>query len=267
MISEKYGDPVLKIDHSGCYAYVYDGATQIKENTSEATISQYRIMLDGSIVPLQPAVIHLGRIAIWDLILHPDGRSIYAICSKWDGKDEDEECVMQLHVGSDGGLTPLVPAEAPIGAYGTSFVIAPNGQNSYTIGGKDGLQIDQYRISPLGELSPLASIKIPSATPGASVTLDPAGHFAYVVSQDDGVIHQFQIGAQGALTALKQKKVDTGTLPNILYIDPQTHFLCLSNLHGGDLALYRINGGALAPAKPGTLNTDTAPVSVAFVLR
>lgn len=271
LIPERYGNPVLKLDPSGRYAYIYDVATQLKANKTEVTITQCRIMPDGSLVPLQPALVHLGQNAIWDLVLSPNGRNAYAILSKWGVKDEDSTYVTQFSVRPEGALVPLTPSELGLGYYATTLSIAPDGKRAYSQGGPKGPLVVQYKISSKGALSLTTHQEAASQASGMSFTLAPTGQFAYAVSYTESSgesrIFQYALDPSGLLHPLNPKSIAVKLGPASLYIDPLCQFLYTQGPGETDLSLYRINTGLISLVKPRIFSAKTAPDSVTFVVR
>jgi 6-phosphogluconolactonase len=89
---------------------------------------------------------------------------------------------------------------------------------------------------------------IPAGVKPRSITVDPSGLHAYVVNSADDTVSQYNIGANGLLTAMGTPTVQTGTTPWQMVIHPNGGFAYVTNKNDGNVWQYAIdpNSGELS---------------------
>jgi 6-phosphogluconolactonase (cycloisomerase 2 family) len=189
-------------DPSGHYVYVV--------NSGDATISQYSVSADGSLMPLLPAIVRIAgpfQFAGFAMSVDPGGQFLYVVGSPRDPPGPSLS-IAQYSIQSDGTLVPLAQAYLTLSiAASGSLAIDPEGRYAYLRGATNvpGGLIAQFSIGPDGTLSPLVPATV-AAMPGTvAVTIAPGGHTAYVMSACidtacNGQIEHYLIGADGTLT-------------------------------------------------------------------
>ena len=104
-----------------------------------------------------------------------------------------------------------------------------------------------------GCLSLLFAISL--ALPQCSSAQTSAAHqpeFAYAVDQNSNLIFAYNVGANGALTALGKSPFPAGNAPTGVAVDPSGHFLYVANVLSNNVAGYAIGqDGTLKPV-PGS---------------
>ena len=129
--------------------------------------------------------------------------------------------VSQYSIGTDGTLSPLVPATVRAGDRPFSITVAPSGPFAYVANFDT---ISQYSVGTDGRLSPLTPATVAAGTRTRSVTVDPQGQFAYVASSASNDVSQYSIGADGTLSPLTPATVAAGTSPHSVTVDPSGQF-------------------------------------------
>jgi 6-phosphogluconolactonase (cycloisomerase 2 family) len=87
--------------------------------------------------------------------------------------------------------------------------------------------------------------------------------YAYVANAGSNNISQFNIGTDGALTAMITAKVSAGTNPYSIAIDPAVKYAYVANSGSNNVSQYIIGtDGALAPMSTTTVDAGTNPYSV-----
>jgi 6-phosphogluconolactonase len=189
-------------DPTGRYVYVV--------NSGDATISQYAVGTDGSLVALSPAVVLIAgpfQFAGFALSVDPGGQFLYVVGSPRDPPGPTAS-IAQYSIESDGTLVPLAQAYLTLSVSASgSLAIDPGGRHAYLPGATNapGGLISQFSINPDGTLSPLTPATLAATQGTAAVTIAPSGKTAYVMSRCvdtacDGQIEPYTIGENGTLT-------------------------------------------------------------------
>ena len=247
----------LAVDPSGKYVYV----TNLKGGASNTggSISQYGIQADGTLAPLNPAVIAQGG-GSTDILVHPTGKWAYAVSSKNPGA-----AVVQYTIGADGTLTQASSALTSY-VFPNFLTIDPSGRFLYvTI--QNG-SIDQFTIDPTtGALTAMTPASVNFTGAGSTtfaVTVHPSGKWAYVTDYY-GAIAEYAIDpATGALSPLADTTVDGAVqFAAWITVDPSGKYAYVANAGtttnaisqytvGADGKLTAMTPASVAATSPGT---------------
>lgn len=164
----------------------------------------------------------------------------------------NSSAIGQFTVGSDGALTPLTPATAPIAAGGPGW-IAVDPSSSYFFAASETTPnvINQFVISDDGTLAPNA---IPSINGGDSYypfTFTADGKFAIVPNLPNSSVSTFSLGTSGSLSAVGT--YFAGQLPISAAIDPSGKYVyvgCVGNGYGMIYGYSLGVDGSLTPLSP-----------------
>ena len=158
-----------------------------------------------------------------------------------------------------GALTKQAADHATSGLTSTAVAVRPNGDSMY-VADQTSNTISQYRIAPDGTpvpMSPATVAATGSASPvGLLVSAD--GLRLYLLNQGTEVVAWYNIGADGALSALVGS-VATGAGPLAMVLSPDGHSLYVSNFTAGTISQYDVGAGGGLTAK--------SPASVAAVAK
>ena len=94
-------------------SYAYVG------NRGGTTVSQYRIVSDGTLLPLTTPTVAAGNHPSW-VAVHPNSLHAYVT-------NLDDGTVSQFNIGADGMLSPLAPATVGTGGTPRCIDVEPNG--------------------------------------------------------------------------------------------------------------------------------------------
>ena len=145
-----------------------------------------------------------------------------------------------------GALTEAAD-HATSGLTSTAVAVRPNGDSMY-VADQTSNTISQYRIAPDGTpvpMSPATVAATGSASPvGLLVSAD--GLRLYLLNQGAEVVAWYNIGADGALSALVGS-VATGAGPLAMVLSPDGHSLYVSNFTAEISQYDMAAGGGLTP--------------------
>ena len=235
-VAAGHGPMGISLGPGGRFAYVMD--------RDAGAICQYRLTAAGQLIPLSPTSVRCffrpqsiafdstGRFAY---VTGPDGTATYGV--------------------TGGALTPTSAAPVQAGRFPEAAAFTPDGRFAY-IPCLDGVY--QYRAGTGGTLTPLTPAM--GGTGGATIlslgqniAVDGTGRFVYVVrhvNNGNGLIDQYRVGVDGALSPLTPPTVDTPNAPVAVRIDPANQFAYVTTLDDMG-ARYRIGAnGALTPLPP-----------------
>jgi YVTN family beta-propeller protein len=164
-----------------------DGGSLYATNASAGTISQYDVdPTDGSLTPKATPTVPAGSVP-YAIAVSPDGQSVYVTNRVSSGS------VRRYAVGAGGALdpTPTIAAAAtrPAGVLATDDAVYVTNFASDTIA----------RYDTDAALTREADVPGPHSPFGMS--LSPDGHSLYVAGFGSGTVGQYDVGADGALTA------------------------------------------------------------------
>lgn len=228
-------------------------------NSTDGTLSQYRIQANGTLAPLSPATLTIpGRIPN-ALVVSPDSRFLYVATFLYATKDPNGEAVVsQFRIKADGTLSSLSPATVPLKETGqpVSITVDPKGRFAY-VANFSGHDVSQLHINKNGTLALLTPPYAASGDIPTSVTTDATGRFVYAACQRDSSLWQYQIKDDGTLAPLTPTPLylvqsdGGGSNPSFLAHHPTKPLLYVTNGDGRNLITYRIDGkGALSPTGP-----------------
>jgi 6-phosphogluconolactonase (cycloisomerase 2 family) len=181
-------------------------------NLGDDTISQYAVGAGGVLMALSPPAVSVTGpfpyAAGYSVSVDPSGRFLYVVTMPQDPPGLSAS-IAQYSIGSDGTLTPLVPAYVSVPASASGpLAIDPSGQHAYLAGATSapGGQVSQFSIGADGTLAQLAPATVLATRAAIGVTIAPSGQTAYVLSTCvdnacDGQVAQYTIGANGVLTS------------------------------------------------------------------
>ena len=113
-------------DPSGRYVYVV--------NSGDATISQYSVGTDGSLMALSPAIVRIAgpfQFASFALSMAPGGRVLYVVSSPKDPPGPTAS-IAQYAIQSDGTLVSLAQAYLTLSVSASgSLALEPDGRYAY----------------------------------------------------------------------------------------------------------------------------------------
>lgn len=193
------------------------------------------------------------------------GKYVYVVNNV--GDSVSEYAITQTGA-SAGALTLLSTTPVPTGAtpfFGTTDVnghifVANSGDKTvsvFSINSSTGLLIQ------VGSKFPVAA-----ASTVFNVLTDPTGKYLYILDSPAtaGQVFAYNLDSTGAITTQIGTAQATGQSPIGMAIDPTGALLAIDNNIDNTISLYKVSTttGALTPASPATVNTDTAPQFVTF---
>ncbi len=176
--------------------------------------------------------------------------------------------ISQYDIGARGALTPK--AIPTIGAGTGPFGIAasPDGKSVYVTNHFTD-DISQFDVEATGGLSP----KVPATVTNTGslaqgLAVSPDGKSVYVANGTGaGGVSQYDVGANGALTAKATPTVSAGNEPFEIAVSPDGASVYVTNVatHGpGGVSQYDVGaGGALTPKATPTVDTGDSPSGIA----
>lgn len=169
-----------------------------------------------------------------------------------------------------GTLTPNDPPSAalPAGSGPRHFAFHPNHRWLYAINERAATIATFSWDSRTGVLT--AGGSVPTTPPGvktdstAEIAVHPNGRFVYGSNRGHDSIAVFQVGEDGALTAVEHEPTQ-GRTPRNFALDPTGRWLIAANQRSDTLAVFRVDQatGALTPS--GAPTTVGSPVCVLFM--
>jgi 6-phosphogluconolactonase (cycloisomerase 2 family) len=238
-------------------------------NSTDATISQYTIGLDGALTSLGTPI-GTGGTSPNVVTVDPTGRFAYVtnFGSNTVARfsiDAATGALSFLGTVSTGGLTPYSVAVDPTGRY--AYVTNQDDPHGATN------SIAQFTIGSDGRLTAIGSgiVALPAGRVPYQITVDPTGRHAYVANKfagnetGTGSISQFDIdAATGALTLMNQVSSDTWSIG--IAINPAGTFAYVSNIGANTVSQFSIDpatgGLTLVPAN--TQATENRPYPMAI---
>ena len=194
--------------------------------------------------------------------------------------------VSMYSIGNNGALTPLSKPTVATGLYPAGIVVNSAGTFAYVVNRSQD-SVSMYKIDrTTGILSPLivsGSYTVGTGSIPVGIAISPNGNFLYVTNTGNpsndsaigcdttqincslnGTVSMYTINSQGALTSIGTKRT-SGTLPNIITIDPAGSYAYVTN-HGSDsITQFKINGdGSLSYVLCSTQDTGFFPVGMSI---
>ncbi len=268
VVSLGIGFGVTACGPSNTIDFIY--VTSSKPNPGQ--INVYKVDSQaGSLIPIADSPYSSGgRNPVAD-VASADGKYLYVV-------NHDDNTVVQFAIGTDGKLYPQrtcntpgsFPIQLAINKAGTYLYVVTTYQPNFSssIPGPGALVV--FPISSNGQLGATASPCIPVAngTNGffplgknpVAVNVLPSGGYVYAVNEGDATLSAFQVGSNGALTAIGTYPV--GVAPNAIASDPTNKFLYVTDGAANQMIGYLIqtNGTLINMQTP--FKTDNLPDSV-----
>lgn len=183
-----------------------EGELNIAGGISGASISQYAVGTDGTLMPLTPAEVTAG-VRPGAITIDPSGQFVYV---RSGNGTSGGTTIWQFNISASGALAPMsTPSVSSFDSIG-SMVIDPAGAYLYS---SRGLDLLRYPINADGSLAtPLVQTLL--TTGGLrGITFDRAGEHAYIGGENehgDGVVYQFSVASDGSLTAMTPPSIEIG---------------------------------------------------------
>ena len=231
-------------------------------NAGSASVSQYSIAADGSLVPLATATVPAGAQPT-SITRDVFGRYAYVANVGTGGG------ISQYTIGADGVLTPMSPALVATGNQPQAVVVDPTGQYAYVANWQDST-VSQYQLatSPPGSLLPLAVPTVPSGSLPYDLAVSPTGLYVYAANSGDNTVSQYAIGADGTLSVLAPAVgtgAGTGAQAVSVTVHPTGLYVYVANSGGSSVSQFAVGAdGTLSPLPtPRVTTAGTRPQSVA----
>jgi YVTN family beta-propeller protein len=246
----------VTIDHANRYAYV--------ANLGEATISQYKIGLDGALAALTPSKVATGQNPA---SVYVDPTNKFAYVANFNSGNANPtpgpSTISQYLIGSDGTLAPMSTPTVVSGSSPDSLVVDPTGHYLYVANMGDN-NLGQYTINPDGSLTAMTVATIPTGVRPFSVVVDPTAKYVYVANQTDNTISEYTIGAGGALTVMAGSPVAAGMSVSSVTVDPTGKYLYAANRGTTTISQYNISptDGSLSPMTAPTAASGLHPTAI-----
>jgi|GEM_PF-2375848 len=188
---------------------------------------------------------HTALDSVSDVVISPDGKSLYAI--------EDTTRVDQFDIGTGGSLTAKTPASVGPASPPTNFgqqqaAISPNGRSLYvtahdsSCGAGGGASVVlRYAIGSGGHLAaPQTFAATPNSAQVGGVAVSGDGKSVYVAKATCGTggggVLQYNVSASGGLTEKSPFSVNAGTFMMAIAASPLAPQCVVPNLKGKTLA-------------------------------
>jgi len=277
-------------DLTGKFLYVADYASQ--------GISQFKINADGTLSPLTPAVVAVGKVP-YSLAVNPKSgtHTLYV-----GADDQHGGALYQYNINADGTLTPLLPTNVFGSAVPFNTVIDPAGKYMYEVDLHNGIRgfviaadgtvtqngpdfkADLYdfygtAIAPDGKMLYVSAgqnqgirldringdgtlTNVGSVSDFANdMTIDPSG--PYLIVDSPSGINTYLIGANDTLTKIGSGTANaSGTARSAMTPDFK-HLYVVGGLVSDTISQYAINSdGSLTALAPLTVATGKQPLDI-----
>lgn len=248
----------LAFEPNGAFAYVI--------NSGDSNLTQYSVDSQGRLTRTAKTATVTGSNP-WNLMFTPDGK--FAYTSNFGTNILIGSTVQQYSVGASGaGLAALNPPSVITNVRPAGSAVDPTGANFYlAVLGND--ELDHFMITSGGQLSLIAPYGLATASAPIYVALNQSGQNLYVVNYSSvaaiapGTVAQFSIDSSGALTALNNPTVATGSAPVWFALEPRGQYAYVANSGDNNLSAYSVAAdGSLTLL--GTITTGVAPFAVAM---
>jgi 6-phosphogluconolactonase len=154
---------------------------------------------------------------------------------------------------------PSVTAGIGVG----SVTVHPGGRFAYSPNTVDGT-ISQFTIdATTGSLVAMTTPSVPSGEPSPSLTvIDPTGKYLLALDGANGLLTEFSIGTDGALTSMPTSAV-VGPNASFGAFDLSGRFFYISNGPDNTISQFSFAAdGTLAPLSPATVATGAQPTQL-----
>jgi len=267
----------LSIDPGGKFLYVVGSPRDPPGPT--ASITQYSIQSDGTLVSLAQAYLTLSVSASGSLAIDPGARYAYLP----GATNAPGGLISQFSINADGTLSPLTPATVAAAQGTIAVTIASSGQMAYVMSACidtacDG-QIEPYTIGANGTLTPTGVVTLTGAhvNPVEMLT-DGSGAYllanAMGVDTNAGAVYQYAVESTGALAAdtpaslsVASGSVAVSTYGSNLYaLSANAIGFASGQPPGGHIDHYVIGSGGLLTAVSTTTVAGSLPTSMTLVV-
>jgi DNA-binding beta-propeller fold protein YncE len=180
-----------------------DGSSAYVTNLTDGTIAQYDVGAGGALTPKDPAAVTSGTRPS-GIAVSSDGASVYVTNQVASGT------VSQFSVDAESGeLTAKAQPTVAAGSQPRGIVAA---DGHVYVANSGSSTISQYAADGSGDLSQLAPALATVRSP-FGLALAPSGDSLYVAGFSDGVVGQYDVGADGALAAKTPASVAANASP------------------------------------------------------
>lgn len=234
-------------------------------NRFDGSLSQYRILADGSLEALAPPLAVGGQLE--GLALDASGRYLYA-------SDLSGDKVWQFRITPAGTVEALTPAAIDVDAEVAprNLVASPASARIYLSDG-NGAGMLVFDIGSNGALVPAAPDRLAldhfatdiTFTTGAPLRARPRA--AYVINSVDDDISQLLLDVNGTVTGFGDSNPATGASPAAIAAHPSGKYIYVANYNDDTISQFR---RSTAPQDVDTLQpigdaqaTDIAPIALA----
>jgi YVTN family beta-propeller protein len=228
-------------------------------------VSGYAVGATGLLAPLTPPSIATGVPFLSDVVVAPDGRSVYV-------SGVVGNVVVQLDRDpATGLLAPKSPATVASGASPRGLAIAPDGRSLYVANQGSG-SVSEYDVdTATGALTPKTPATVAAGPGAAGIAVTPDGRSAYVTDAlpfhaVDAAVSQFSIDpATGVLTPKTPAAVASGVSPSGVAVTPDGRSAYVTNQLSGSVSQYDVDPatGALTPKAAPAVASGLGPVAIA----
>jgi DNA-binding beta-propeller fold protein YncE len=227
-------------------------------NTGANTISHYTIGPDGALTG-QPSPTATGTNPE-GIAVSPDGKSAY-VANSFDGAGDNDGTISQYDIAADGSLTPKDPATVPAGDGPLWIAVSPDGAHAYVVNFADD-NVSQYSIDgTTGELTAKTPATVNAGDVPQGIAVSPNGQYVYVANTTSptiaGTISQYNVGADGSLSAMSTATVAAGFDPQKIVVSPDGDSAYATDSSLSQVLQYDISGttGALSAKDPAAAST------------
>jgi 6-phosphogluconolactonase (cycloisomerase 2 family) len=194
------------------------------------------------------------------------GKYVYVVNNV--GNSVSEYAITQTGA-SAGALTLL--STTPVSTGAAPFFATTDVNGHLYVANSGDQTVSAFSIGSGGVLTQIGSSNFPVATATSTVfnvLTDPTGKYLYVLDSPAtaGHVFAYNLDSSGAITTQIGTAQVTGQSPIGMAIDPTGALLAIDNNLDNTISLYKVSTstGAVTPASPPTVNTDTAPQFVVF---
>ena len=241
-------------------------------NSTDATVSQYSVGLDGGLTSIGAAV-STGGTNSNVIAVDPTGR--YAYVTNHGSGD-----ITQFSINATTGALTSLGLVSSVGPTPYSVAVDPTGQYVYVTNQDDpsggASSVAQFKIGATGTLTPVGSGAVTLLNGGATsvvayqISIDPTGKRAYVANRNtdtgNSTIAQFDINASTGALTWSGPDVSTGAGSGSLgiAINPAGTFAYVDNFDVNTVSQFSINAstGRLTAIPANTLPTDVHPYPI-----
>ena len=173
----------LTSDPTGRFLYAVSGSTDsdIRPGTIGAAVALYRITSDGTLRPMHPAVVPLGRHVPLAMCIDAQGRVVPNALQYWPLTSRDRRA-------RHGWRTVFLLPMSPDGRFAFLGIERPN-------------KILSFRIRPGGSLKHTGTTRY-GKNDSNQVVVEPSGRFAYGRIGDNQTISRYRVLSNGRLKPL-----------------------------------------------------------------